>query len=418
MDELMARRVDRLVALSRQLAATNGVGSAAFEAVRREVATEVQRDAGMPIVQAALAKLEGNPAQAHLYQVLRYAEQCFHVDDRILACLVIPVAVRLKAERNGAARLTAANSDVVRQMERLLGIRIDAPAIHLDDRLYTADDIAAASTAALRTHLLGLEAGTHDLPRLGPGRCLVARTDPEWASRYFVGAVVYEGGRMPDLESEEIQEAASSLLWQPGVSLEFAHPDAWRQGICCETRCLGFFYKHQGLRTGEDNIRAKRLRGFLATLSKGGQGTEFCFAEDPDRGVIRLLAHGALMTEEFLWPTHHDEPRDSFLAALAAALAEYFPAVDAVAEIALADYRQRAMALGLFWLESDTALGNAEVRTVTEPEYRPIALYNAEAASRRRGVELVDACATQGRQDRREAVLTHVTDLPGALPPW
>ena len=375
MDELMARRVDRLVALSRQLAATNGVGSAAFEAVRREVATEVQRDAGMPIVQAALAKLEGNPAQAHLYQVLRYAEQCFHEDDRILACLAIPLAVRLKAARNGTARLTAANSDVVRQMERLLGIRIDAPAIHLDDRLYTADDIAAASTAALRTHLLGLEAGTHDLPRLGPGRCLVARTDPEWASRYFVGAVVYEGGRMPDLESEEIQEAASSLLWQPGVSLEFAHPDAWRQAISCETRCLGFFYQHQGLRVGEDNIRTERLHGFLATLSKEGQGTAFCFAEDTERGVIRLLAHSALLTEEFIWPIHPFDVADSLEASLARATVDCPSSIASVSNVPFEEYRQRAKAAGQFWIDG-TVLGKQ--RDLPDGEYLPLFLRNEQ----------------------------------------
>jgi hypothetical protein len=194
---------------------------------------------------------------------------------------------------------------------------------------------------------------------LGPGTCLVAHPDPDWTGLYFVGAIVYGYGQTPDLESEAVQLEANVLRWQPGVALEFPHPVHWRQGIKCETECLGFYFKHQGIRVGEEQFLATHLRHFLTRLTDAASAPNFSFAEDRDRQSIRLLATCSGLAEEFVWEAWTDEAHEAFCECASRQIAEVFGDIEPPAKVAPAEYERRARAGGLFWIACAESLQTA-----------------------------------------------------------
>ena len=350
LNDVDATRVEWIKAQARRVAETGEQDRRALQILHSWLAQELVERDRHDLIGLAMRALQAEPAQATLAGLLKDCGEAFRLEDRVIAAVVVPVAVRMTQEFGAAVSVRHGRASSTKALARVVRLASAATHVVFDSRLYRGADLIGVKPRAMRDHLLALEREASGQVELcGSGARL--RTDqlPQWEVVYFLGVAVYEPHAELTLNDPGVITKTRAFGKVAEEALDQAEPVAWTQGVEVETRCLGYYYLNHGIEVGESARRGFELDGVLATIDQGLGILDFYYAEDEKRDCIRLLVSSNLQHLQFVWPRFGEFGTELFRRTLDQAIANRVADPRDIVKVSLTEYRERAAEKGVIW---------------------------------------------------------------------
>lgn len=346
---LAQRRVERVKALAREVASSSGGGQDAFDKLRHSVAGELLNQGSIAVTQEAMQGLEGEEAQTVLKMAIQHANRVFYFEDRVLAAVVVPVAVRYMSDRPNAVSVWHGNVDSAKVLSMVVKNATKARHVAFDVRFYRGSQLLGARARELRDHLLAIESG--EVQQKGLTKAAVLRAGPEsnWEVVYFLGVCVFDKGREDALLDPKVEDALRRQGCHAEWAMDQADPVAWSMGVEAKTQCLGYYSMHRGIQLGEDRLRTLQLDSMVSNMEQGVMGVLFQYAEDAAQDKIRLLITTNVESAEFVWKRYGEEGDSAFRRALDEVISDRVADVRDIQKLALEKYKATAAKQGVVW---------------------------------------------------------------------
>ncbi|MBK7006123.1 MAG: hypothetical protein IPH37_14145 [Burkholderiales bacterium] len=310
---LFNNQVDALLKKVQRLARSNGADKQAYDAVRREVSGEYTRNGLLDVTSATLGELNDPHAEVMLNAIIMHCSETFYFEDRILKPVVVPVGVQLKTAKDGTFTLTEGGHNHLTELAWWLERSSGSKKVVFDQRIYKAESVYYQFPRDLCAFLLKLEAGEAN-PAGGPKPTqLVSKAAPHWEMVYLLGVEVIDLDRQGRLDEEATQRKAMAYRRNAEWAFEQHRQIMFSRGtVEAKAKCHGFYYRNQGVRVGEEQIRTYRLITALNTLDLGAGGVRLRYVHDAWKNQVRLHMQTERMTTEYQWRMMGEESVGAF----------------------------------------------------------------------------------------------------------
>lgn len=271
------------------------------------------------------------------------------MEDRVLAAVVVPVAIRYTARRADAVKVWHGNVDSMSTLSLLMRKATGASKVAFDARFYRAGQLLGVRARDLRDHLLAIESGEVQQKGLTKPAVLTAGPEANWEVVYFLGVAVFDRGQeavllKPQVE-EKLREYGSHAEW----AMDQADPVAWSEGVAANAKCLGFYSLHRGLEVGETRLRVLQLDSLVSNMEQGVMGMMFRYAIDSENDRIRLLISSNIESAEFVWKRYGEEGVAAFRIGLDEVISARVADLTAIEELPMTAYNVAAQKKGIVW---------------------------------------------------------------------
>ena len=346
---LSQRRVERVKALAREVACSTAGGVEAFDKLRHSVAGELLNQGSIEVTQEAMAGLAGEEAQTVLKSAIQHANRVFYFEDRVLAAVVVPVAVRYLSTRNNAVQVWHGNVESSKVLSLVVKNATGAKEVAFDARFYRGSQLLSVRARELRDHLLAIESG--EVQKKGLTKPALVRSGPEsnWEVVYFLGVCVFEKGQEEALLDPKVEDKLRKQGCHAEWAMDQADPVAWSEGVEAKAQCLGYYSMHRGIQLGEDRLRTLQLDSLMSNMEQGVMGVLFQYAEDTAQDRVRLLISTNVEAAEFIWKRYGEEGDSAFQRALDEVISDRVADVRDIQRLDLDRYKALAAKKGIVW---------------------------------------------------------------------
>lgn len=346
---LSQRRVERVKALAREVANSPAGGMEAFDKLRHSVAGELLNQCSIEVTQQAMEALAGEEAQTVLKSAIQHANRVFYFEDRVLAAVVVPVAVRYLSAKQNAVQVWHGNVDSAKVLSMVVKSATGAKSVAFDARFYRGNQLLGARARELRDHLLAIESG--DVQKKGLTKPAVIRSGPEsnWEVVYFLGVCVFDKGDEDALLDPKVEDRLRKQGCHAEWAMDQADPVAWSEGVEAKAQCLGYYSMHRGIQMGEDRLRTLQLDSLVSNMEQGVMGVLFQYAEDLTQDRVRLLVTTNVESAEFVWKRYGEEGDSAFRRALDEVISDRVADVRDIQKVDLDRYKTLAAKKGIVW---------------------------------------------------------------------
>lgn len=252
------RQVDILVENVKALAASRGYDLATAKKVRAAVAADLLNPEKSKL-NAALERLAGTNAAECLQQVIADCRQHFDLGSRSMSVLIAPVAVRLRTRKSTPVSIQRAGHEDLNTLSLLANARLGSKKVVFDRRIYSAADLANARSAQLLELGQALLRDEAD-PDVGMSSYkLLSNDDWAWEMVYLLGFEERDPGDTPVANEAETQAELHRWLCYAETAISQVDQILFDDDVEAEVKPHGIWYAAEGLKRGEDLIRAYRV---------------------------------------------------------------------------------------------------------------------------------------------------------------
>ena len=347
--DLAKRRVERVKALAREVASSPMGGMDAFDKLRHSVAGELLNQGSVEVTQEAMEDLSGEDAQTVLKMAIQHANRVFYFEDRALAAVVVPVAVRFLSRKANAVSVWHGNVDSTKVLSMVVKNATGAQSVAFDARFYRGSQLLGVRARELRDHLLAIESG--DVQNKGLTKAALLRSGPEanWEVVYFLGVAVFDKGSEESLLDPNVEESMRKQGCHAEWAMDQADPVAWSEGVEAKATCLGYYSMHRGIQLGEDRLRTLQLDSMVSNMELGVTGVVFSYAEEQESDRIRVLISTNVESAEFVWKKYGEDGDSAFRRALDEVISDRVAEVVDITKLEMQQYRSLAARKGIVW---------------------------------------------------------------------
>ena len=253
---IFSAQLESMLKKVRRLAASGRMDQAAYEAVRMQVSAEIMKDGRPDVVTAALGELNDAHAEHLLNEIITHCSETFYFPDRILKAIVVPVAVRVRANKEGELTLFEGREDDLATIATTIERKMGSRRVVFDNRLYPANNLYYARPRTMRDFLSKLEAGERQADGGPKSVTLNAQANSDWEMIYFLGVEILDPGAPACLNSEVAQRALYTFRSHAEWAIQESNQVLFNTRVNADAKCYGFHYVNEAVKIGEQQIRS------------------------------------------------------------------------------------------------------------------------------------------------------------------